>query len=117
LLATAVLYLPPASIAARLDAWVFDLWSHLDPPLPAAEIVIAEADTPAALAHVVELADDAGAKLIVGTLADTPATQLDRLIGELGRRWNIVQCIQHRQLSACEYAVRRGPGEEHRGAS
>jgi len=81
LLATAVLYLPPASIAARLDAWVFDLWSHLDPPLPAAEIVIAEADTPAALAHVVELADDAGAKLIVGTLADTPATQLDRLIG------------------------------------
>ncbi|HEX7237688.1 MAG TPA: CHASE2 domain-containing protein, partial [Gammaproteobacteria bacterium] len=81
LLATAVLYLPPASIAARLDGWLFDAWSRLDPPAPAAEIVIAEADTPAALAHIARLADNAGAKLIVATLADAPAAQNERLIG------------------------------------
>src|SRR5688572_16469306 len=79
LLATAVLFLPPASIAARLDAWLFDVWSQLDPPPPAAELVIAEADTPTALAHVVELAT--GARLVIGTLADAPATQRERAIG------------------------------------
>ena len=81
LLAIAVLYVPPASIAARLDAWLFDVWSQLDPPPPAAELVIAEADTPAALAHVVELANDAGAKLVIGTLADAPANQNERAVG------------------------------------
>ncbi|HWN39187.1 MAG TPA: CHASE2 domain-containing protein, partial [Gammaproteobacteria bacterium] len=83
LLATAVLYLPPASIAARLDAWLFDVWSQLDPPLPAAELVIAEADTPTALANVVDLANAGGAKLAIGTLADAPATQSERAIGPL----------------------------------
>ena len=81
LLATAVLYLPPASIATRLDAWLFDVWSQLDPPQPAAELVIAEAETPTALAHVAELADGAGARLLIGTLADAPATQSERTIG------------------------------------
>jgi serine/threonine-protein kinase len=83
LLATAVLYLPPASIAARLDAWLFDVWSRLDPPSVPTEIVIAEADTTTALAGVVELADGAGAKLIVSTLPDAPAVQLDRLVGPI----------------------------------
>ena len=83
LLATAVLFLPPASIAARLDAWLFDVWSHLDPPSASNEIVIAEADTTTALARVVELADRAGAKLIIGTLPDAPETQIDRLVGPL----------------------------------
>jgi hypothetical protein len=83
LLATAVLYLPPASIAARLDAWLFDVWSRLDPPAASTEIVIAEAATTTALARVVELADRAGAKLIIGTLPDAPETQIDRLIGPL----------------------------------
>ena len=81
LLATAVLYLSPASIADRLDAWLFDTWSQLDPPPPAAELVIAEAETPAALAHIAELANDGGAKLLIGTLADAPATQSERTIG------------------------------------
>jgi serine/threonine-protein kinase len=81
LLATAVLYLPPASVAARLDAWLFDAWSQLDPPPPAAELVISEAETPTALAHVVEAADNAGAKLVIGTLADAPTTQSERAIG------------------------------------
>jgi len=81
LLATAVLYLPPASIAARLDAWLFDVWSQVDPPLPAAEVVIAEADTSSALSHVVELANAGGAKLVIGTLADAPAAQSERAIG------------------------------------
>src|SRR5688572_31909208 len=81
LLATAVLYLPPASIAARLDAWLFDAWSRLDPPAPAAEILIAEAETPTALAHVAELASGAGARLVIGTLADAPTTEIERAIG------------------------------------
>jgi len=81
LLATAVLYLPPASIAARLDAWLFDVWSRLDPPSAPTEIVIAEADTPTARARVLELADAAGAKLIVGTLPSAPETPIDRLVG------------------------------------
>ena len=83
LLATAVLYLPPGSIAARLDAWLFDLWSRLDPPSIPADIVIAEADTASSLARVVELADGAGAKLIVSTLPDAPVVQIDRLIGPI----------------------------------
>jgi serine/threonine-protein kinase len=83
LLATAALYLPPISIAARLDAWLFDTWSRVDPPSASTEIVIAEADTPPALARVVELAGGAGAKLIVGTLPDAPGAQIDRLVGPI----------------------------------
>ena len=30
LLASAILYLPPGFIAARLDAWLFTSWSQLD---------------------------------------------------------------------------------------
>jgi serine/threonine-protein kinase len=83
LLATAVLYLPPASIAARLDAWLFDVWSRLDPPSMPADLVVVEADTAASLARVVELADGAGAKLIVSTLPDAPAAPIDRLVGPI----------------------------------
>ena len=36
LLASAILYLPPGFIAARLDAWLFDFWSQLDSLPPAA---------------------------------------------------------------------------------
>jgi serine/threonine-protein kinase len=91
LLATAVLYLPPASVAARLDAWLFDGWSRLDPPAAPTEIVIAEADTATARARVLELAGTSGAKLIVGTLRSAPEMQIDRLVGpveisEDGRR-------------------------------
>ncbi len=68
LLATAVLYLPPGSIAVRLDAWLFDIWSQLDPPTPDSRILIAEADTTADLARIATLADDNGAELVVSTL-------------------------------------------------
>ena len=57
LLATAVLYLPPLrSIAVRLDAWLFDIWSQLDPPPPDSRILVAEADTAADLARIATLA-------------------------------------------------------------
>ena len=79
LLATAVLYLPPGSIAVRLDAWLFDTWSQLDPPTPDSRILIAEADTTADLARIATLADDNGAELVVSTL--TPTSPDDRLLG------------------------------------
>lgn len=81
LLAVAVLYLPPASIAERLDAWLFDVLSQLEPPPPAAAIVIAEADTAADLGRIDELAHAAGARLVVGTLPDPPAMRHDGLLG------------------------------------
>src|SRR6185503_14693640 len=55
--------------------------SRLDPPSAPTEIVIAEADTPTARARVLEIADAAGAKLIVGTLPSAPETPIDRLVG------------------------------------
>jgi serine/threonine-protein kinase len=83
LLAVAILYLPPASIAARLDAWLFDVWSRLEPPAPAEAIVIAHADTAADLAGVAELAHAAGARLVVSTLPDPPAMRRDGLLGPI----------------------------------
>jgi len=81
LLAVAVLYLPPASIAARLDGWIFDVWSQMDAPPPAEEIVIAEAETAADLARIDEIAHAAGARLVVGTLREAPAMRRDGLLG------------------------------------
>ncbi len=40
LLASAILYLPPWFLAARIDARLFALWSQLDTPPPAAGIVV-----------------------------------------------------------------------------
>jgi hypothetical protein len=81
LLASAALYLPPVSMAARLDAWLFDLWSQLDPPPPAPGVVVAQADTLAELARVAALADEGHARFVISTLSDAPAVPNDRLLG------------------------------------
>jgi hypothetical protein len=70
LLATAPLYLAPASIAARLDAWLFDTWSRALPAPPTYWLAVATADTPAGLAEVAMAAAEAGVELIVTTLPD-----------------------------------------------
>lgn len=81
LLAVAVLYLPPASIASRLDAWLFDVWSGLSAPDPPADIVLAEADTRDQLGHLAALAEAGGARLVVATLPDPPAAHGEALLG------------------------------------
>jgi serine/threonine-protein kinase len=81
LLATAVLYLPSGSIAFRLDAWLFDVWSQLDPPPPTTRVLVADVDTSAELARIAALAEEGGAALIVTTLPEAPTPHSDRLVG------------------------------------
>jgi serine/threonine-protein kinase len=83
LLAVALLYLPPLSLAARLDAWLFDSWSKLDPPPSDGRIVVVATETVAELGKLVEHLRDARPRLVVATHADAPANVPDWLIGPL----------------------------------
>lgn len=81
LLAATVLYLPPTSIAARLDAWLFDAWSRLAPPAPAAQLVVAEVNTPVELEALTARALTGGAELVVTTMRGAPAVQHEQQLG------------------------------------
>lgn len=75
LLVTAPLYIAPASIASRLDAWVFDTWSRIAPAPASALFAVAEIDTPAELGDLATAASELGVELLVTTvapLADVP---------------------------------------------
>ncbi len=71
LLACAVLYVPPASIAARLDGWSFDLWSRLQPPPAPSNILLLDLDT-AALQTLVDAAERQSAELLISTSPHAP---------------------------------------------
>ncbi len=49
LLATATLYVAPLQIANRLDAWLFDVWTHLAPPAAPADLLLVHLDDPSGL--------------------------------------------------------------------
>lgn len=57
LLATAVLYLPPPQVAARLDGWLFDLWSAMAPPAAPDDILVVHLPGPAALGQLIDAAE------------------------------------------------------------
>jgi serine/threonine-protein kinase len=75
LLATAVLYLPPAQIAPRLDGWLFDGWSQLEPPPAPTDIVLVDVRTPDSLTALAKLAKRHSAHLLITTEARRPATR------------------------------------------
>jgi eukaryotic-like serine/threonine-protein kinase len=69
LLATAPLYLAPASIVARLDATLFDTWSRAAPAPPAPWLAVASVDAQG-LAELAVTAATEGVELLVTTLPD-----------------------------------------------
>ena len=81
LLAAALLYLPPASVASRLDAWLFDAWSRIAPPAAPAQLVVVEADTLTELEKLAAAASAGGAELLVSTLRNAPEIQTSRQLG------------------------------------
>ena len=75
LLATALLYVPPAQIAPRLDGWLFDTWSQLEPPPAPTDIVLVDVRTPDSLTTLAKLAKRHSAQLLITTEARRPATR------------------------------------------
>ena len=75
LLAAALLYLPSAQIAPRLDGWLFDTWSQLDPPPPPTDIVLVDVRTPDSLTTLAKLAKSHSAQLLITTETRRPATR------------------------------------------
>jgi serine/threonine-protein kinase len=75
LLATALLYLPPAQIAPRLDGWLFDTWSQLEPPPAPTDIVLVDVRTPDSLTTLAKLAKRHSAQLLITTEARRPPTR------------------------------------------
>ncbi len=75
LLATAVLYLPPAQIAPRLDGWLFDAWSQIEPPPAPTDIVLVDVRTSDSLTMLAKLAKRHSAQLLITTEARRPATR------------------------------------------
>ncbi len=75
LLATALLYLPPAQIAPRLDGWLFDTWSKLEPPPAPTDIVLVDVRTPDSLTTLAKLAKRHSARLLITTESRRPATR------------------------------------------
>ncbi len=81
LLATAVLYLPPAQIARYLDGWLFDGWSHLAPPPPPADIVVVHVASPTEVATLLDRAERSSAELVISTLPQPPRAVTNLAIG------------------------------------
>ena len=81
LLATAVLYVPPAEIARYLDGWLFDGWSHLAPPPPPADVVVVHAATPTEVATLLDRAERSSAELLISTLPQPPPAVTNLAIG------------------------------------
>jgi len=75
LLATALLFLPPAQIAPRLDGWLFDAWSQIEPPPAPTDIVLVDVRTPDSLTTLAKLAKRHSAQLLITTEARRPATR------------------------------------------
>ncbi len=75
LLATALLFVPPAQIAPRLDGWLFDTWSQLTPPPAPTDIVLVDVRTPDSLTTLAKLAKRHSAQLLITTEARRPATR------------------------------------------
>ena len=75
LLATAVLFLPPTHVAPRLDGWLFDTWSQLNPPPAPTDIVLVDVRTPESLTALAKLAKLHSAELLITTEARRPATR------------------------------------------
>jgi serine/threonine-protein kinase len=75
LLATALLYLPPAHIAPRLDGWLFDTWSQIEPPPAPTDIVLVDVRTPDSLTTLAKLAKRHSAQLLITTEARRPPTR------------------------------------------
>jgi eukaryotic-like serine/threonine-protein kinase len=75
LLATALLYLPPAQIAPRLDGWLFDTWSQIQPPPAPTDIVLVDVRTPDSLTTLAKLAKRHAAQILITTEARRPATR------------------------------------------
>jgi hypothetical protein len=81
LLATALLYLPPAHIASRVDGWLFDTWSRVWPAPAAADVLIVDAPTPATLTPLAVLAEHRAARLLISTVAEPPGVSTYVAIG------------------------------------
>jgi hypothetical protein len=81
LLATAPLYLAPASIAERLDAWVYDVWSRTAPAAASPSLAIGIAETPQAMSELASAATRAGVELIVLTLPTAVPSPQSLVIG------------------------------------
>jgi serine/threonine-protein kinase len=87
LLATAVLYVPPAEIARYLDGWLFDGWSRLAPPPPPADIVVVHAATPTEVATLLDRAERGSAALVISTLPQQPPAVTNLVIGPVEIPW------------------------------
>jgi eukaryotic-like serine/threonine-protein kinase len=81
LLATTLLYLPPAHVASRLNGGLFDAWSRLHPPAAPADVLIVHVPTPESLTALAVLAEHRDARLLISTLPDPPAVSTYVAIG------------------------------------
>jgi len=81
LLATAVLYVQPPQIAARLDGWLFDTWSGLAPPAPPDDILLVQLPSPTVLEELIDAAERESAQLVISTLPQPPPVVTDLAIG------------------------------------
>jgi hypothetical protein len=81
LLATALLYLPPAHVASRLNGWVFDAWSRLRPAAAPVDVLLVDVPTSASLTALAVLAEHRDARLLISTAAEPPAVSSYIAIG------------------------------------
>jgi hypothetical protein len=91
LLATAPLYLTPASIAARLDAWVYDTWSRAGPASASASLAIGIAETPQAMVDLASAAARQDVELIVVTLPTAVAPPASSVLAPTAIRTGTVR--------------------------
>jgi hypothetical protein len=81
LLATALLYLPPAYVASRVDGWVFDAWSRLRPPAAAADVLLVDVPSSESLTALAVLAEHRNARLLISTTPEPPGVSTYVAIG------------------------------------
>lgn len=87
LLATAVLYVPPAELARHLDGWLFDGWTRVAPPATADDIVVVHVDVPTQVEALLDEAGKSSAALLISTLPQRPAAVTDLAIGPVEVRY------------------------------
>jgi hypothetical protein len=81
LLATAILFVPPTSVAVRVDGWLFGWAARTGADAPPRDFLLVTLDEPAALDPVVEAAEKAQAALVVATQFAPPTEQLPHTMG------------------------------------